>query len=347
MMRKSLLSILLAVLCHVTMAQVLQENETAVVYYMPKTALTITLNYDMVKYTPGVFYQYAERYLGAQNVVVEERINYQLTDLTVEQYTTADTERAYKVTPQKGVQTQKLTLSEDGRLLGYNIGADSIPNSKNKIHNSKLKIKNSSTLMPLLEEQFMAGSTAKMAEGAAKMIYRIRETRLNILAGDVEHAPADGDAMRLVLDQLAEQEQRLVELFVGKSEVEHLTHTFIYTPTQSIEREVICRLSQHSGVVGKDDLSGEPIYLTLKATKQALQEVVEQNSKAPLPSQIYYNLPGRAQVSIEYQNQELYNAQYLVAQLGVAVPLAQEIFGNKQEPVIHFNQQTGNILSIQ
>ena len=49
MMRKSLLSILLAVLCHVTMAQVLQENETAVVYYMPKTALTFTLNYDMVK----------------------------------------------------------------------------------------------------------------------------------------------------------------------------------------------------------------------------------------------------------------------------------------------------------
>ena len=179
------------------------------------------------------------------------------------------------------------------------------------------------------------------------MIYRIRETRLNILAGDVEHAPADGDAMRLVLDQLAEQEQRLVELFVGKIEVEHLTHTFIYTPTQSIEREVICRLSQHSGVVGKDDLSGEPIYLTLKATKQALQEVVEQNSKAPLPSQIYYNLPGRAQVSIEYQNQELCNVQYLVAQFGVAVPLGQEMFGNKQEPVIHFNQQTGNILSIQ
>jgi hypothetical protein len=100
-------------------------------------------------------------------------------------------------------------------------------------------------------------------------------------------------------------------------------------------------------VVGKDDLSGEPIYLTLKATKQALQEVVEQNSKAPLPSQIYYNLPGRAQVSIEYQNQELCNAQYLVAQFGVAVPLPQELFGNKTEPVIHFNQQTGNILSIQ
>jgi hypothetical protein len=99
--------------------------------------------------------------------------------------------------------------------------------------------------------------------------------------------------------------------------------------------------------VGKDDLSGEPIYLTLKATKQALQEVVEQNSKAPLPSQIYYNLPGRAQVSIEYQNQELCNQQYLVAQFGVAVPLGQELFLNKPAPIIYFNHQTGNILSIQ
>lgn len=346
-MRKYILSILLAVLGHTAMAQVLHENEVAVVYYMPKTALTITLNYDRVKYTPGVFYQYAERYLGAQDVVVEERINYQLTDLTVEQYTTADTERAYKVTPQKGGQTQKLTLSEDGRLLGYNIGADSITNSKNKIHNSKLKSKNSSTLMPLLEEQFMAGSTAKMAEGAAKMIYRIRETRLNILAGDVEHAPADGDAMRLVLDELAKQEQRLVELFVGKIEVEHCTYTCCYTPMQSVEREVICRLSQHSGVVGKDDLSGEPIYLTLKATSQTLQEIVEQNSKAPLPSQIYYNLPGMAQVTVEYKNQVLWKQQYQVAQLGVAVPLAQELFLNKPAPIIHFNHQTGNILSIQ
>ena len=106
-------------------------------------------------------------------------------------------------------------------------------------------------------------------------------------------------------------------------------------------------MSQHSGVVGKDDLSGEPIYLTLKATKQALQEVVEQNSKAPLPSQIYYNLPGMAQVTVEYKNQVIWKEQYLVAQFGVAVPLGQELFLNKPAPIIHFNHQTGNILSIQ
>ena len=38
----------------------------------------------------------------------------------------------------------------------------------------------------------MAGSTAKMAEGAAFQIYAIRESRLSLLSGELEHLPADG-----------------------------------------------------------------------------------------------------------------------------------------------------------
>ena len=45
-----------------TTAQVVQENEAAIVYYMPKTELLITLEYDVITQTPGVFYQYASRY---------------------------------------------------------------------------------------------------------------------------------------------------------------------------------------------------------------------------------------------------------------------------------------------
>lgn len=193
----------------------------------------------------------------------------------------------------------------------------------------------------------MATSIAKMAEGAAKMIYRIRETRLNILAGDVEHVPADGEAMRLVLNELNQQEQELVELFVGKTSIEHGTHTFVYTPQENVEREVVCRLSQHNGVVSKDDLSGEPIYLTLEASKQSLDHMVESNSKAPMLSQIYYNLPGSAKLTIEYKNKNWVSAAYQIAQYGVAIPFAQDLFIGKQAPIIHINPLTGNILSIQ
>lgn len=52
------------------------------------------------------------------------------------------------------------------------------------------------------EELLMAGSTAKQAEVAAKQIYRIRESRLNILTGEADNLPPDGEAMKLVIQQL-------------------------------------------------------------------------------------------------------------------------------------------------
>ena len=201
-------------------------------------------------------------------------------------------------------------------------------------------------LMPLLEEQFVAGSVAKMAEGAAKQIYRIRETRLNILAGDVEHVPADGKAMELVLNELNKQEQALVALFVGTTKVTRHTHTLLYTPAESVENEVICRLSAHNGIVDKQDLSGEPLYLSLEAKKQTLLPGVYYDKNAPVLSQIYYNLPGEAKVVMQFKGKTVAESHFEVAQYGVAVPLAQELFTGKSTPIIKISAETGNILEI-
>ena len=103
-------------------AQVVRENEAAVVYYMPKTELVITLDYDVITETPGVFYQYAQRYLGAEDVITDAKTVYALTSVEMESVSSADLERAYQVTAQKGLPTQRLTLSEDGRLMGYGCG---------------------------------------------------------------------------------------------------------------------------------------------------------------------------------------------------------------------------------
>jgi hypothetical protein len=201
--------------------------------------------------------------------------------------------------------------------------------------------------MPLLEEQFMAGSIAKMAEGAAKQIYRIRETRLNILGGDVEHVPADGQAMQLVLDKLNKQEQALVALFVGTTQITHHTHTFRYFPVDDVEKEVVCRLSKHIGIVDKNDLSGEPVYLTLKAHKQSLQTAYTVDAKSSsLPSQLYYNLPGSADINLQCQTLSIVQS-VAVAQYGIAIPLALDLFNSKQKTRIYIHPETGNILSIQ
>ena len=360
---KQLMIIVAALLMAVgyTNAQVVRENEAAVVYYMPKTELVIHIDYEVVTQTPGVFYQYAERYLGAQEIIMENNTNCQLRAVRIATESSADTERAYKVTAQKGINTQLVSLSEDGRLVGYGIVGDeamrregvgtpqslcdSSPINKGAKRGERLEARGEE-LMPLLEEQFMAGSVAKMADGAAKQIYRIRETRLNILAGDVEHVPADGKAMELVLNELDKQEQALVALFVGKTQVTHHTHAVRYVPGESVEKEVVCRLSAHNGIVDKNDLSGEPLYLTLVAKKQTLLPAGIADKNTPLLSQIHYNLPGEAKVTLTFKGKKMAEQNVAVAQYGVAIPLAQELFTGKTIPTIKINAETGNILEI-
>ena len=353
---KQLMIIVAALLMAVgyTNAQIVRENEAAVVYYMPKTELVIHIDYEVVTQTPGVFYQYAERYLGAEEIIMENNTNCQLRAVRIATESSADTERAYKVTAQKGINTQLVSLSEDGRLVGYGIENASLQfseRSQGELQNGSeaaysLEAK-SEGLMPLLEEQFMAGSVAKMAEGAAKQIYRIRETRLNILAGDVEHVPADGKAMELVLNELDKQEQALVALFVGKTQVTHHTHAVRYVPGESVEKEVVCRLSAHNGIVDKNDLSGEPLYLTLVAKKQTLLPAGIADKNTPLLSQIHYNLPGEAQVALTFKGKQMAEQNVAVAQYGIAIPLAQDLFTGKSTPIITISEDTGNILSIE
>ena len=348
-MKKIFLSIMLVAIGQMSMAQVVQENEAAVVYYMPKNELVITLAYDIVKQEPGIFYQYAGRYLGTEDVITEDKTSYVLRGVRSEISTIADMDRAYKVSAAQGIKEQMLTLSADGRLLGYNIGledaAEPLPFSGRPTGYCS-EDRGAEELMPLLEEQFMASSTAKMAEGAAKLIYRIREARLNLLAGEVEHVPADGEAMKQVLAELDEQEQSLVALFIGKTVVRHASYCVTYTPSESVQNETLCRFSVHSGVVAADDLSGEPLYISLEATKQTLGIAVESNSKSPLLSQLYYNIPGEAKVSVTYKSKEMVSEKYQIAQFGVAIPMAKQWFTVKQAPVIHINPMTGNILSI-
>jgi hypothetical protein len=344
-MKKFLLGSTMMLIASVLMAQNLRENEAVVVYYMPKTEFAIQMQYTVTTQTPGVFYQYAKRYLGAEQIITKASTQYSLDGIQISATTSADIDRAYQVPATKGWQTQLLSLTEDGRLLGYNIEAN-LPEPPVQVVNSSKHTVASTDVLPLLEEQFIAGTTAKMAEGAAKQIYRIREMRLNLLAGEVEHVPADGMAMQLVLDELNKREAELISLFVGTTTISSGLHTIHYTPQRSAKQEILCRFSQHTGVVDSNDLSGTPIYITLNTTKPTVEESEVPSSKTPLLSPIYYNLPAHTKIMVEYNGQHMCKASFPVAQFGVAVPLSIDLFSSKPTPSIHINPTTGNIQSI-
>ena len=68
--------------------------------------------------------------------------------------------------------------------------------------------------------------------------------------------------------------------------------------------------------------------------------------KAPKLSQLVYNLPGNATIEVLHKDAVLATRTVPVAQLGVDVPLAQDLFTGNDLPRIVFSEKTGNIVSI-
>ncbi len=348
-MKKGILFGMLCALASVAVAQMVQDNEMAIVYYMPQTQLCFDVEYEEVILHKGPFAEYAKQYLGATDIVEADATSFKLVGVKTHTHAVADFTRAYKVTAEKEIQSQLLTLTPLGTLAGYNIASKPqkpSPKAHDKLLPPPMPQTKQPAVMPLLEEHINGKSVAQQAQGAAKLIYRIRENRMYLLAGEVDHVPADGKAMQLVLDELNNQEQQLVELFIGTREVRHHHKTLTYTPVKTEEVE-IGYFSEKEGFTTSGN--GEPILLNITARRQikGTSRPEKENKKAPQPSQIFYNLPGSANYKVLYLDEIFVEKQSPVAQFGVAIPLSRNLFMEEELPHIQFDTQTGSIKSIE
>ena len=320
-------------------AQSVREGELAVVYYTPQTQIVIDIDYESVILHRGIYADFAKKYLGTAEVVKDDDMWYRITNISTHTQTVADHSRMHKVD-----SNLPLTLTADGILEAYN----GVESRKSRVESQEPRVESQeprveSKVLPLLEEHIVGKTLAEQAQGAAKLIYRIRENRLYLISGEVDKMPTDGRAMELAINKLDEMEQQLVELFVGRIEVEKHRKTIVYTPVAT-EKTDLAYFSEQHGFTNA--ANGDPIVMNINARRQIKGNPNSDKKKAPISSQISYNLPGTANYKVSYLNELSDEADIQVAQFGVDVPLAQDLFEGKQQPHIYFNTQTGNIESI-
>lgn len=341
-------------------AQTLQQNESALVYYSPKTEIVLDFSYIIETEEAGPFAEYAEELLGAMDLVATNRTVYHLEGVKISTRTHTDYSRPHKVSLTDAVP-MLLTLNEKQLLKGYNL-----PHHPDAPAPSKpqpcVKKKNGITpiqLAPFSDEALKAGDSTTLAEAAAQQILHLRETRTYLLSGEVEHAPADGNAMRQVLAKLDKQEQALTELFVGKRTRRTAHQTVTIQPEQA---EQFFYFSTENGFTGSDNIDADTIRVGVTLMAQQYIQNEEQvpvesspkNKKGkkeakpvePEMSQIIYNLPGSAEIKVQYKNRLIAGKTVSVAQAGIDVPLPKCLFTGEKLPVIIFNEKTGNIVSI-
>lgn len=340
-------------LCWVS-AQTLPKGQSALVYYTPKNIVVLDFEYSVETREVGTYAKFAEELLGISDVVKENATKYVLEQVNIARRTEVDLSRPHTIIAENGVPTQLISINDKGLLVGYNCpGATDTKNSEKPSERSKWERKSAGRLnsAPIPEEVLEAKGLKAQAEALAKQIFRIRETRMYLLSGEVDHAPADGTAMKCVLAELDAQEHELTALFVGKKSVrkEHKEVTFcpirdagnIYADTLFFSAE--------NGFTYAENIDADAIYVRAKYQRPTVAEPTlskADKKKVAEVSPIVYNTPGHANISVIYKGKELGQRSMPIAQLGADVPLAKELFTGSQLPVIVFSDKTGNIVSI-
>jgi len=320
-------------------------GETVLIYSLPKTVFNIEIETEKTTQKPGAYFRYSERYLATNKVVTEEKTNYKLKSFRVSTTAITDASRTYTFIPSALLQNSHLAVNSQGILCGVNTVPDrviSLFQNQNPDYVLRETPKQDA-LLPLGEEYMLAGSEAKLAEGVAKQIYRIRESRLGLLTADIEKLPADGESLKTMLDGLNKMEKELTELFIGKTTTETQIQTITITPSMGINNQVLFRLSSFKGIVGADDLSGTPYFINIVPAKaENLQ--VDPKAKSEKAA-LYYVAPVTAHVSIGDGINTLYTNDFSIPQFGKVFSLPESFF--KQHVKIRIDPQTGRLLSIE
>ncbi len=319
-----------------TRVNAIKANDYGVIYALPKTSFEITLLVKKSTYQRGDFYSYAQRYLGLENPVATNSVSFSLEDIAVVNKGIADNNHSYMVEFTAKTFEPFVTLREDGVIAAVN--AEPVPETPASMVIPEGVSSRVNPRLYLSQETLMAGSTAKQAELVARQIFDLRRSRTDILTGEAENMPPDGNAYKVVMDEINTQEKALTELFAGSVQTEYFVSRYTIIPDEKeIDRRVIARFSEKLGPVDADNLAGEPVYLSLRDKTPVVEQLLSERDLKKLEEKfsegLVYNIPGKGALTIEFRNRTIINREVDVVQYGSKDVLTRKMFDNMKQPV--------------
>ena len=318
------------------------------VYYLPKTAIHITLQIEKTNYTPGEFCKYSEKYLRIKDVPSVASTKYRLISVRQEPFAVADTSKCYAIKYDARTSACNVRLSDDGILLAINEDVKpQTPTKSQKTPKAAKAVINPRKYMS--EEILSAGSTSKMAELTAQEIYEIRESRSMLAKGQADFMPKDGEQLRLMLQELATEDQALTSMFTGVTVSDTTTHTFTYIADKPVKRDVLFRFSSDFGLVDSDDLSGTPYYIYIEDLKTVAEPIPVDPKKAAKPqlSGVYVNIPGKMRSTIADAKAQIVANEFPAGQFGNVELLSGALFNKKYTTHLLLHPLTGAVYKLE
>ncbi len=328
---------------------VVDATSHSLTYMLPQTTINVEIEMEKIIKKAGPYYRYSQRYLNLNNVITKDSEEWIIKGVKI--YTTgkADESKRYSIFTKGITSANMVSLTSEGVFLGINnndIYEAQSADFDNQLIPSLDDI--SFDNVALNEELLYKTSTAAMAQEAANMVYKLRTSRIELLTGESENTPPDGEAYKAILKEIKKQEKDFVSLFAGRTISVTQTKTFKVTPNplSSYANHVLCRFNKQKGLVDAIDITGTPIYLKMDIEKlKRLENNRTEELKEPIKNGLYYNLPAKAVVNIVDKNTPIGSQKVDLAQYGQVISMSPSIL-EKEGIVIKICPVTGALISI-
>lgn len=155
---------------------------------------------------------------------------------------------------------------------------------------------------------------------AANTIFSLRRHRMELITGEAGEN-VFGEGLKSALEEIARQEQALLELFLGKRTVSRKVRRYHLSPESAKQQYVVCRLSAVDGLVPSSDLTGDMVVLQITPSETVESPVPEAGVKET--ATVSALVANRAACSIQVRGEELTREVLPLFQFGRMVQLAQ------------------------
>lgn len=313
-----------------------KANEYGLVYSLPVTAIDITIQTQHTRRVPGEFHNYARRHLGITDAITKESTTVQLGTVTITPRGVANPDSRWMVQFKSG-STPYVILTEDGLPLAVNTEEVEAQPQAPQLEAQKPQptiLETEIARQAMTQDMIRSSSISKRAELAAARIFELRDMRSELLSGQSDNPPADGQAMKLVLDNLAGQEEALTAMFAGTTQTWTDVRTITVIPDSTgLENQVIARVSPFDGIIDADNLAGAPVTVNCEILEKGVLPVNEKGETKRFPKGGFaYTIPGTAEAHVMFEGETIATEEFPIAQAGVTFGIDPALFSDKKAP---------------
>lgn len=214
----------------------------------PRTVLAVDVTVECDRTISGPYARYAQKYLGVR-APLTDKSDWRVVDARI------------ALAPADRLEALPLPTSSR-RVVSHATSDDAF---------TRVSPDRRMSLMPTAEEA---------AASAAATVFSLRKHRLELITGEAGEN-VFGGGLQAALDEIAREEQALLELFLGKHVVSTLTRRFYVRPAADKRQYVVCRFNGEKGLLPANDLTGNLVVLQIDPAETTPSSIPEAGEKDP------------------------------------------------------------------